>query len=73
MRPVGPLPLRVTQISGGTVYTVQSALAERGFYEGAIDGLIGPMTRGAIASFQSEAGLLVTGEINSSLLRALGL
>ena len=74
VRPVGPLPsLRVTQISGGTAYSVQSALAERGFYEGAIDGLIGPMTRGAIASFQSEAGLPVTGEINSALLRALGL
>lgn len=73
VRPVGPLPLRVTQISGGTAYSVQSALAERGFYEGAIDGLVGPMTRGAIASFQSEAGLPVTGEINSALLRALGL
>ena len=68
-----PLPFRVTPIYGGTAYSVQRALAERGFYYGAIDGLIGPMTRGAIASFQSEAGLPVTGEIHASLLRALGL
>jgi Putative peptidoglycan binding domain len=73
VRPVLPLPLRVTPIYGGTAYSVQRALAERGFYYGAIDGLVGPMTRRAIASFQSRAGLAVTGEINASLLRALSL
>jgi len=36
---------------------VQYALKRAGYYSGAIDGKIGPMTRKAIKSFQSENGL----------------
>lgn len=67
----GPAPMPSTV--GVTGADVQHALAERGFYYGPIDGLIGPMSRRAIAAFQAEAGLAPTGEINASLLRALGL
>ena len=52
---------------------VQRALAERGYYYGPIDGYVGPMTRRAIAAFQADVGLPATGEITSSLLRALQL
>lgn len=52
---------------------VQRTLARRGFYRGAIDGDVGPGTRAAIRSFQYSRGLTVTGRIDSSLLRALGL
>lgn len=52
---------------------VQRSLARRGFYRGAIDGEVGPGTRAAIRSFQYSRGLTVTGRIDSSLLRALGL
>jgi Putative peptidoglycan binding domain len=52
---------------------VQRALARRGFYRGAIDGDVGPGTRAAIRSFQYNRGLTVTGRIDGSLLRSLGL
>lgn len=65
--PVMVAPQRVSSVA------VQRALAERGYYYGAIDGQIGPMSRRAIAAFQAEAGLPPTGEITSSLLRALRL
>ena len=60
-------------IQGVSGVDVQRALAERGYYYGPIDGEIGPMSRNAIAAFQSDAGLTPTGEINNSLLRALDL
>lgn len=52
---------------------VQRVLARRGYYHGEIDGDVGPGTRAAIRSFQYSRGLTVTGRIDSSLLRALGL
>jgi peptidoglycan hydrolase-like protein with peptidoglycan-binding domain len=52
---------------------VQRALARRGYYHGAIDGVIGPGSRSAIRSFQASHGMVVTGEINAPLVRALGL
>jgi hypothetical protein len=53
--------------------SVQSALARRGYYRGYIDGQIGPQSSRAIANYQAAQGLRVTGNINSSLLRSLGL
>jgi hypothetical protein len=58
---------------GGTDAAVQSELARRGYYNGSIDGAIGPMSRRAIARYQEDHGLPVTGSITSSLLRSLGL
>jgi hypothetical protein len=52
---------------------VQRTLARRGYYRGAIDGDVGPGTRAAIRSFQYTRGMTVTGRIDSTLLRALGL
>jgi hypothetical protein len=52
---------------------VQSALARKGFYHGAIDGIIGPQSRDAIRSYQAARGLPVTGQIDRSLLRSLRL
>jgi hypothetical protein len=53
--------------------SVQRALARRGYYHGPIDGDIGPGSRSAIARYQRDRGLAVTGTINSSLLRSLGI
>jgi hypothetical protein len=50
---------------------VQAALAWRGFYNGRIDGAMGPETRSAIEAFQKQQGLPVTGEIDSNLTKAL--
>ena len=50
---------------------VQSTLADRGYYHGAIDGVIGNGTRRAVRAFQRDMGLPVTGRIDSRLMRAL--
>ena len=51
---------------------VQRELRREGYYRGAIDGLIGPQTRAALARFQYEAGLRVTRRIDGPTLAALG-
>ena len=57
--------------ASSTTADVQMALARRGYYRGAIDGVIGPMSRNAILRFQDTNGLRATGAIDQSLLRAL--
>ncbi|RBP39787.1 putative peptidoglycan binding protein [Roseimicrobium gellanilyticum] len=52
---------------------VQRALARRGYYNGPIDGSLGPGSRNAIARYQRDRGLPVTGTVTSSLLRSLGI
>ncbi len=52
---------------------VQQRLADQGYYDGPIDGDIGPMSSQAIANYQGDHGLRVTGDINDPLLESLGL
>ncbi|MEI6278268.1 MAG: peptidoglycan-binding domain-containing protein [Verrucomicrobiae bacterium] len=52
---------------------VQRALARNGYYNGPIDGSIGPMSTQAIANYQADHGLRVTRYPDSSLLNSLGL
>jgi Putative peptidoglycan binding domain len=59
--------------NGSVVAAVQRRLGRLGYYHGAVDGVIGPQTRGAIAAFESRNGLPVDGTINRSLLNSLGL
>ncbi len=62
------------QSSGGSVSrSVQSALAAHGYYHGSVDGLFGPQSQQAMAQFQQANGLKVTGLIDSSSMKALGL
>jgi hypothetical protein len=59
---------------GGSVSrSVQAALQQQGYYQGAVDGLFGPQSQQAMAQFQQAHGLKVTGLIDSSSLHALGL
>jgi len=60
-------------LGNSTGAAVQSALARGGYYRGSIDGQIGPQSSRSIARYQQTHGLRVTGNINSSLLRSLGL
>jgi len=55
------------------VADVQAALQEQGYYQGEIDGLIGPMTRQALAEYQQANGLYATETIDEPTLSALGL
>jgi len=51
---------------------VQAQLQRDGYYDGPIDGLLGPATRQAIADFQADNGLAVTASIDEPTLNELG-
>jgi hypothetical protein len=62
--------------SGGgdaSVSQVQSALAREGYYDGTVDGSLGPATRNALRRYQRDHGLEVTGGINRAVIKALQL
>lgn len=55
------------------VRKVQLALTSYGYYDGAIDGVIGKNSRAALSRFQSDYGLKVTGTITPEVLDAFGI
>ena len=61
------------QSSNGVVSSVQSQLAKRGYYRGAIDGVLGDQTEAAIARYQEDNDLSVTGVVTAATLQSLGL
>jgi hypothetical protein len=58
---------------GSLVAQLQSRLAGRGYYRGAVDGVMGPETRRAIRAFERANGLPVDGLIDDQLLSTMGL
>ncbi len=54
------------------IVDVQEQLQRDGYYDGPIDGILGPMTREAIAAFQADNGLAVTSVIDEPTLATLG-
>lgn len=55
------------------VSEVQSALAREGYYDGAIDGRLGPATRKALRNYQRDHRLPMSGNIDRSVIDALRL
>lgn len=55
-----------------TVTAVQQDLANLGYYKGPVDGLYGRQTRDAVARYQSNQKLAVTGTLTMQTLRSLG-
>jgi hypothetical protein len=55
------------------IVNVQSELRREGYYAGAIDGSLGPITRDALARYQVDQGLIVTRAIDEPTLESLGL
>jgi hypothetical protein len=55
------------------VANVQSALQQQGYYQGDIDGILGPQTRAALAEYQSAQGLEPTGLVDEPTLETLGM
>ena len=55
------------------IANVQSALQQQGYYQGEVDGLLGPQTRGAIAGYQRDHGLYETASIDRPTLESLGM
>ena len=58
---------------GQVIENVQLALRDEGYYPGAIDGLVGPQTRAALAAYQRDHGLIVTAAVDEPTLVTLGL
>jgi Putative peptidoglycan binding domain len=52
---------------------VQGVLQEMGYYKGEVDGLLGPLTREALAAYQADQGLTQTAAIDEPTLGALGM
>lgn len=55
------------------VADVQATLQEQGYYRGEVDGLMGPLTRTALADFQRDHGLITTAALDQPTLASLGL
>jgi hypothetical protein len=55
------------------IANVQASLQAQGYYEGEIDGLLGPLTRAALADYQRDHGLYTTAAIDQPTLASLGM
>jgi hypothetical protein len=55
------------------IANVQAALQQQGYYHGEVDGLIGPLTREAVANYQRDHGLYTTSTIDRPTLESLGM
>jgi hypothetical protein len=52
---------------------VQAELQQMGYYQGEVDGLLGPLTRQALTAYQADQGLATTAAIDEPTLNSLGL
>jgi hypothetical protein len=55
------------------ITNVQIQLYNEGYYDGPIDGILGPDTQAAIADYQADHGLAVTAAIDEPTVESLGL
>lgn len=71
---VAPRPVVVgREVAGDVVVDAQRALARRGYYNGVVDGELGPRSRAAIRAWQADCGYPVTGQLDARTLRSLAL
>ncbi|MES2992594.1 MAG: lytic murein transglycosylase [Pseudomonadota bacterium] len=66
-----PWPRELAALSRSQVSALQTALNERGFPAGTVDGLMGPATQGALRGWQRSAGLPADGFPTLELLQKL--
>jgi Putative peptidoglycan binding domain len=59
--------------ANATVSAAQAELAKLGYYNGAIDGTLGDQTEAAIARYQQDRDLSVTGTVDAATLQSLGI
>jgi hypothetical protein len=52
---------------------VQATLQQMGYYQGEVDGLLGPLTRQALTAYQADNGLYTTAVIDEPTLQSLGM
>jgi hypothetical protein len=54
------------------VANVQEQLQDQGYYQGEVDGMLGPLTRAALADYQRDHGLYTTAAIDEPTMASLG-
>jgi len=59
-------------VADTTVQAVQTELTQLGYYKGPVDGIFGPTTRDAVAKYQMDKQLDVTGSLSPDTLQSLG-
>ena len=59
-------------VADTTVQAVQTELTQLGYYNGPVDGIFGPTTRDAVAKYQMDKQLEVTGSLSPDTLQSLG-
>jgi len=69
----GPVYTYSNLLPDEVIANVQTALQDAGYYYGEITGSLSVDTRAALANFQRDYGLLVTGAIDEATVEALGL
>ena len=69
----GPIYTYSNLLPDEVIANVQTALQDAGYYFGDITGSLGVDTRAAIANFQRDYGLSITGAIDEATVEALGL
>ena len=69
----GPIYTYSNLLPDEVIANVQTALQDAGYYFGEITGSLGVDTRAAIANFQRDYGLQITGAIDEDTVGALGL
>jgi hypothetical protein len=69
----GPIYTYGNLLPDQVIANVQAALQDAGYYFGAVTGSLSVETRAALANFQRDQGLIVTGAIDEPTVEALGL
>jgi len=69
----GPIYTYGNLLPDQVILNVQRALQDEDYYAGGLTGSLGPATRQAIANYQQDAGLIVTGAIDAATVEWLGL
>ncbi len=66
-----PRPRPTAALDPAAIQELQSALRDRGFYTGPLDGVLGPATSDAIRAFEKRLGATPTGEPSDLLIAAV--
>ena len=69
----GPIYTYGNLLPDQVIASVQSALQQEGYYFGPVTGSLAPATRAAIARYQIDHGLILTGAIDQPTIQSLGL
>ncbi len=69
----GPIYTYGDLLPDQVIVNVQRALQEAGYYTGPITGSLNPDTRAALANFQRDYGLIITGAIDEPTVASLQL